>query len=155
MLLTTVMMLASYVMFIYAVAAASGEETVFAGALVGIGLGLVPGVFAVAAFVSQNPRTVVSTLQATGLWFALVLVIGFFSLPVALVTGYGMGGVFAFWQKPGASRRTRLVAVALCAVYTGALLVVFPEFGLFGGAPLPFLAIALADLYDERTETEV
>lgn len=144
------MMLASFVMFIYALAAASGDETVFAGALVGIALGLVPGVFAVAAWVSQNPHSMASTLAASGLWFGFVLAIGFFSVPLALIAGFGAGGVVAFRSGPEHSKRSRSIAVALLVVYTAALLTFSTELGLFAGAPLAFVAIALADLYHER-----
>jgi hypothetical protein len=82
----------------------------------------------------------------------MVVPIGFLSLPIGLVAGYGAGGVVAF-SRPGESRRERIIAVALCVVYTAAMLAVFPEVGLFAGAPLPFLAIALADLYQERSAT--
>ena len=149
-LLATVLMVGSFVLFVYSLAAASGNENTYAGGLLGIGLGLVPAVFAVAAWASQNPQTVKSVLIATLLWFAAFLLIGYFSLPVALVAGYGAGGIVAFRLAPGNSRRTRAIAVMLCVVYTGALLTFSTALGLFAGAALPFLSIALADLYEER-----
>ncbi|HXV71833.1 MAG TPA: hypothetical protein VEB69_10570 [Acidimicrobiia bacterium] len=148
--LATIMMIASFVVFVYSLAAASGNENAYAGGLLGIGLGLVPAVFAVAAWASQNPNTIKSTVFATLLWFAAFLLFGYFSLPVALVAGYGAGGVVAFRLHPDNSRRTRAIAVALCVVYTGALLTFSTTLGLFAGAALPFLAIVLADLYEER-----
>lgn len=147
-------MIGSFVIFVYSLAAASGNENAYAGGLLGIGLGLVPAVFAVAAWASQNPNTVRSVVLATLLWFAAFLLIGYFSLPVALVVGYGAGGVVAFRLGPHNSRRTRAIAVALCVVYTGALLTLSTALGLFAGAALPFLAIALADLYEERGERQ-
>ena len=145
-------MIGSFVLFVYSLAAASGNENAYAGGLLGIGLGLVPAVFAAAAWTSQNPNTVKSVVLATGIWFAVFLLIGYFSLPVALVAGYGAGGVVAFRLGPENSRRTRAIAVALCVIYTGALLTFSTALGLFAGAALPFVSIALADMYEERGE---
>lgn len=149
-LLATALMIGSFFVFIYALAAASGNETGYAGGLIGIGLGLVPAVFAVAAWVSQNAHAVRSTLMASGLWLVIVLVVGYVSLPIALVAGYGAGGIVAFRLRPNNTLRMRVIAVAICVVYTGTLLALSTEAGLFAGAPLPFLAITLADLYQER-----
>lgn len=143
-------MVLSYLLFIYAFAAASGEETVYAGALLGIALGLVPGVFAVAAFLSANPRTLLSTIGATALWFVVAGPIGIGSLPAGLVAGFGAGGVFAYRLGTEHTRGSRVTAVAITVVYVLLLQRLMPEVGLFAGAPLPFLAIALADLYRER-----
>lgn len=154
MLLATALMFLSHVLFIYALAAVSGDETIFAGALFGIGLGLVPGVFAVAAFVSQNPRAFLSTLGGSALWLVVTLPLAVISLPTGLVAGYGAGGIFAFRLAPVHSRKSRTLAVILCVVYVVALQRLLPEVGLFAGAPLPFLAIALADLYRERNAEE-
>jgi len=148
-LLATVMMLGSFVLFIYGLAAISGDETQFGGGLIGIGLGLVPGVFAAAAWVSQNQHALRATAAAILIWLAVTLALAPFSLPIALVAGYGAGGVFAFRLRPGNSRRSRVLAVVACVVYTGALLTISTPVGLFGGAPLPFAAIALADVYKE------
>jgi hypothetical protein len=144
------MMLASYLMFIWALVAAGGEETTFAGGLFGIALGLVPGVFAVAAFVSQNPRSLASTLVATLLWFVFAIPIGIGNVPTGLVAGFGAGGVVAFRISPDHMRRSRIIAIGITVVYTIAMQRLLPRVGLFAAAPLPFLAIALADIYDER-----
>lgn len=149
-LLTTALMIAVYAIFIYSLAAASGDEVIFAGGLLGIGLGLVPGVFAVAAFVSQHPTVVKATLKASGLWVLAVLVF-FFDLPTGLVAGFGAGGVVAFRLGKANSYRVRSVAVALCAIYTFLVLRISPELGLFAGAPLPFIVIGFADMYTERS----
>ncbi len=143
-------MVMSYVLFIYALVAASGEEVVFAGALLGIGLGLVPAVFAVAAFVTQRENSFLSTLGASALWLFFALLIGLGNLPTGLVAGYGAGGVVAFKLGPRHTRGARAVAVTVTAAYTLVLQRILPEVGLFAGAPLPFLAIAIADIYRER-----
>jgi hypothetical protein len=149
-IVATILMVLSYVMFIYALVAASGDEVTFAGGLLGIALGLVPAVFATAAFVSNNERALLSTFGATGLWLILTLTLGLGSLPVGLVAGYGAGGVIAFRLGPSHTRSSRTFAVALCAVYTLVLQRLLPEVGLFAGAPLPFAAIVAADIYREK-----
>lgn len=153
-LLATVLMFISHVLFIYALVAVSGDETIFAGALFGIGLGLVPGVFAVAAFVSQNPRAFLSTLGASALWFVVTLPLGVANLPTGLVAGYGAGGVVAFRLGAVHTRMSRAIAVIVCVVYVIALQRLLPEVGLFAGAPLPFVAIVLADIYREKNAEE-
>ncbi|MFZ0014377.1 MAG: hypothetical protein WAL25_09710, partial [Acidimicrobiia bacterium] len=127
-LLATALSLAVYIIFIYSLAAASGDEVIFAGGLLGIGLGLVPCVFAIAAFVSQNPTSVKATLWATGLW-VLAVVILFFDVPTGLVAGFGAGGMVAFRLGNENSYRARAVAVALCALYTFIMLRISPELG--------------------------
>jgi hypothetical protein len=142
-------MIATYFVFLYSLVVASGEEAVFAGGLLGIGLGLVPGVFFVSAFVSQNRAVFRSTLKATGLWGIIVLVL-FFDLPTGLVAGFGAGGIVAFRLGENNSYRARALAIGICVAYTFVLLRLAPQIGLFAGAPLPFLAIGLADMYTER-----
>lgn len=152
-LIATALMIATYFVFLYSLVVASGNEAVFAGGLLGIGLGLVPGVFFVSAFVSQSRAVFRSTLKATGLWGIIVLIL-FFDLPTGLVAGFGVGGTVAFRLGEQNSYKARLVAVGLCALYTFALLRLTPQIGLFAGAPLPFVAIGLADMYTERTAVE-
>lgn len=150
MLLGTLMVLASYLLFIWSLSAAAGDETVFAGGLFGVALGLVPGAFAVAAFVSMHPRTLTATLAACATWVAVTAPIAIASVPVGLVAGFGAGAVIAFRLGPEHTRRSRVVAVLLALVYAIAVQAMFPAVGLFAAAPLPFLAVALADTYKER-----
>lgn len=149
-LLATIIMLASYTMFVYSLAALSGSETVFAGGLLGIALGLVPGVFIVAAFVSQNPNTPRATLTATALWVLFALPLGMFSFPIGLVAGFGAGGIVAFRRWEPHTWQSRAVAVGLCVLYVFTLQFVSLELALFSAAPLPFLAIAAADVFKEK-----
>ena len=153
-ILATVLMLMAYVVFVFAASLMLGEETVFAGGLLGIGLGLVPLVFAAAAFVSGNSTTLRSALAASGLWFVVAVPLFFFDFPTALVAGFGAGGIVAFRREPEHSWKTRAVAVAICAVYTFALQRLSLSLGLFAGAALPFLAIAAADIYKERAAAD-
>lgn len=144
------MLLASYLMFVWSFIVASGQETTFAGGLFGIALGLVPGVFAVAAFVSVNPRVVAATLIATIIWLVVTVPIAIGNIPTGLVAGFGAGGVIAFRLGERNTRGSRVVAVLITVFYTMVLQRFLPTVGLFAAAPLPFLAIALADIYKER-----
>ena len=144
------MLLASYLMFIWSFAVASGSETTFAGGLFGIALGLVPAVFAVAAFLSVNPRTLAATLGATVVWLVVTIPIAIGNIPTGLVAGYGAGGVIAFRLGEQHTRGSRVVAVLITVLYTMLLQRFLPTVGIFAAAPLPFLAVALADIYKER-----
>lgn len=148
--LSTALMVASYLMFLYGLSAVSGQETTFGGGLIGIALGLVPGVFAVAALVSQRERPVSATMAAMALWFVVTAPLALADIPVALVAGFGAGGIVAL-RKRTANRTTyRIVAVLITVVYTLALRALLPEVGLFAGSALPLLAITAADIYTEK-----
>lgn len=144
-------MLLAYVMFIFGFASESADSTIFAGGIVGIALGLVPGVFVVAAFVSQHPQAIRATLLACLVWAVVAIPIAVVNLPLGLVAGFGAGGAVAFRRDPWHSNRLRLTAVAACALYTALLQVISPAAGILGGAPLPFFAIAVADTLRDRS----
>ncbi len=154
MVLATALMVMSHLMFLFGFSTGRSEEAVFAGGIVGIALGLVPGVFVVAAFVSRHPRALRSTLLATLLWMLVAIPIGLVNLPVGLVGGFGVGGAVAFRLDPVHSLRLRLLAVGACVAYTLVLQLVSPVAGLVGGAPLPFVAIGLVDSLQERAAAE-
>lgn len=143
-------MLFSYAMFIFAFAVGSGDETVFAGGVLGIALGLIPGVFISAAYVSQHPRSLLAAMAATGIWLLVTIPIAFVDIPTGLVAGFGVGGIVAFRRREVHTWQSRAVAVGICVVYTFVLQRISPELGLLGGAPLPFLAIGVADVMKER-----
>lgn len=151
-LLATVIMLFSYGMILFAFVAES--ESVFAGGVLGIGLGLVPVVFAACGFVSRSEHALKRGLIATGIWAVIVIPIGIVDLPTGLVAGFGGGGIVALDGGQHRSARARVLAVVAAAIYTFALQQASPEAGLFGGAPLPFLAIAVADVWAERRAGE-
>lgn len=148
--LATLIMLFSYAMFIFAFAVGSGDETVFAGGILGIALGLVPGVFITAAFVSQNQRTARATVAAMGLWIVVTAPIALVDLPTGLVAGFGSGGIVAFRLGKVHTWQSRAVAVAACVAYAFVLQRVSLAAGLLGAAPLPFVAIGIADIVTER-----
>lgn len=143
-------MLFSYGLFVFAFSLVSGEETAFAGGVLGIAIGLVPGVFIAAAYVSQNTRSIRAALLATGIWFVVTIPIALVDLPTGLVAGFGFGGIVAFKQRDVHTWKSRAVAVVACVAYTFLLQRVSPEAGLLGGAALPFFAIGIADVLKER-----
>lgn len=151
-LLATVIMLFSYGMILFAFVA--GSESVFAGGVLGIGLGLVPVVFAACGFVSRGAHVLRRALLATGIWSVVAIPIGIVDLPTGLVAGFGGGGIVSLDGGRHHLWQARVIAVVAAAVYTFALQLVSPEAGVFGGAPLPFLAIAVADIWAERRAGE-
>ncbi len=144
------MLLFSYSSILLAFVRLGSEEGEALGASLGIGLGLVPLVFAVAAFGSSISPVFPAVMKATGLWVILAIPIGIFDLVTGLVAGFGAGGVVAFRLDQAHSRRRRVWAVGLVALYTFVLLRVAPAAALFGGAVLPFLAIGFADEFSGR-----
>jgi hypothetical protein len=144
-------MLMSYTLFVYSLAAISSDEVAFAGGLLGIALGMVPAVFFVAAFVSMNPKTIRAGVLSTAVWMITTVLFSLVNVPIGLTAGFGAGGVLAFRRDDQHTWQSRLGAVVGCVVYVYALQRVSPVLGLFGGAPLPFVAIALADIFKERS----
>ena len=150
--LGTLLMAVSYTAMLVALIATEVEDGPAAGPLFAFGLGLVPFVFLVLAFVSTNPRAAGAVLKAMGL---SVLVAGPLSAVMAdavsgLVAGFGVGGALALRMDDVHSLRSRLIAVAITVIYIAVLVNVSVEAGLFGGAVLPFVAIGLADWVMER-----
>jgi len=153
----TVLLLLSYSLILLPIMAGPEGGEAF-GASLGVGLALVPLVFVVAAFMSQNDRAALSIAKASGLWVLIAVPIAYFGLIsdllalfiAGLVTGFGAGGIVAFRPEQGQSRARRVRAVALTAIYTYIIVSVSPVAGLFGGAVLSFVAIAFADEFGNR-----
>lgn len=149
----TVLLLISYALILLPIVAGPDDGAEAFGASLGVGLALVPLVFLVAAFMSQHERAALSIAKASGLWFLIASPIAYYALVTGhlplfiagLVAGYGAGGVVAFRLDAQHSRRRRVVAVVLAVLYTYAIVAVAPVAGLFGGAVMPFIAIAFAD----------
>jgi len=151
-LLATIVMFLTYTMFIFGFALAADDETIFGGGVIGIALGLVPVVFLAAAAVSNNEQSFRSGLLATLLWLVIAAPIAIFDIPTALVAGFGAGGIVAMRHPQGHRLTYRIGAVGLCVVYVFAMQRFIPAAGIMVGAILPFVAIAIADLLQERQE---
>ncbi len=148
------MLLFSYGLILLAFVAGTGEGTEVLGATLGVGLGLIPMVFAVAAFGSGTSPALPAVLKATGLFALVAIPIAAYDLVTGMVAGFGAGGVVALRLQEGRSRRPRVIAVALVALYTFALLRVSAAAAIFGGAVLPFIAITFADEFGARRNAE-
>lgn len=141
----TVLLCCSYVLLVYALAAASNDETTFAGGVAGVGLGLVPTVFICAATVSDRARPLRASALAVIVWLAVAAPLAFVDVPTALVAGFGAGGAVALAGDPETSRRPRVLAVVTCTLYVLVLQWLLAPAGLLVGALLPFVAIGVAD----------
>ena len=121
------------------------------GASLALGVAIIPFVFIVLAFMTEQPRAPRAVLRAMG----MALLIGLPAMALAgdavsgIVAGVGAGGIVAIRSEPEYGWRARAGAVALATLYTfvlvrtGSLLVLLP-------APIfPLTAIGLADHYVE------
>lgn len=146
----TVLMFFSYVLTVFAFAAASNDETVFAGGVLGVALGLVPAVFACAAAVSNRPRPLRATALAVVVWVIIGFPVAVIDIPSGLVAGFGAGGMVALRRSPTSTTMARIVAVAACTLYVFVLQWLLAPAGLLVGAVLPLAAIGIADAFTER-----
>jgi hypothetical protein len=121
------------------------------GASIALGVAIIPFVFIVLAFMTEQPRAPRAVLRA----MVMAVLIGLPATAIAgdpvtgIVAGVGAGGIVAIRSEPEFGWRARAGAVALAAIYTfvlvraGSLLVLLP-------APIfPLTAIGLADHYVE------
>ena len=121
------------------------------GASLALGVAIIPFVFIVLAFMTEQPRAPRAVLRAMG----MALLIGLPASAIAgdavsgIVAGVGAGGIVAIRAEPDHGWRARAAGVALATLYTfvlvrtGSLLVLLP-------APIfPLTAIGLADHYVE------
>lgn len=118
-----------------------------AGAALAFGLALIPFVFVVLAFLSEQPRPPTAVLKAMG----LCLLIG---IPVSalagdavtgIVAGAGAGGIAALRAETPDGWKARAVAVAIGAAYTFVLVRVVGAAALLPAPVFPFTGIGLAD----------
>lgn len=151
-LVATVVMFLAYTMFIFGFALASDGETVFAGGVIGIALGLVPVVFFAAAAISNRVQSFRAGLLATLLWFVVAAPIAVLDIPTALVAGFGAGAIVAMRPPPDNRPIYRVGAIGICVVYVFVMQRLIPAAGIMVGAILPFAAIAGADLLQEHQE---
>ena len=148
--LATALMFFSYTLFMFGLAAASEDETAFSGGLIGIALGLVPGVFLAAAGLSRHERAIRASFLATLLWLTITLPVAIFDVPTGLVAGFGAGGIVALHHPGNHTALLRVGAVAVCVAYTFLVQRIVPAAGIMVGAITPFAAIALADALQEN-----
>jgi hypothetical protein len=136
------------------VAVASEDETTGPNqaAALAFGLALIPFVYIVVAFMSQQARPPSAVLRAMG----LTLLVG---IPVSalagdavtgIVAGVGAGGIAALRKDDPHSSRSRALAVAMAAAYTLVLVRTAGPIVLVSAPVFPLTAIGLADHLAER-----
>jgi hypothetical protein len=123
-----------------------------AAAALALGLALIPFVFMILAFVSDQRRAPMAVLKAMG----LTLLIG---IPVSvlagdgvtgIVAGVGAGGIVALRADAAHNWRARAVAVFIAALYAFILVRVAGAVALLPAPILPFTGIGVADHISER-----
>lgn len=135
-----------------AIAGGDTEDAPSPGAAIALGLAVIPFVYVVLAFLSEQRSAPTAVLKAMG----LTLVVG---VPVSvlaadavtgLIAGIGSGGIVALRADRDHSRRARVVAVVAASLYTFALIRVAGPIALLPAPVLPFTAIGVADHLSER-----
>lgn len=124
-----------------------GTEGPQAGASIAFGLAALPFVFILLAFLSQHPRAASAAARAMGLSLLVGVPISAIAgdAVTGLVAGIGAGGIVAFRRDAPETTKGRVIAVAIAAAYTFALVRVAGPIALLSAPVFPFTAIALAD----------
>jgi hypothetical protein len=127
-----------------------------AGAALAFGLALIPFVFVVLAFMSEQPRAPTAVLKAMG----LCLVVG---IPVSalaadavtgIVAGAGAGGIAALRADTPDGWKARAVAVLIGAAYTFVLVRMVGAVALLPAPVFPFTGIGVADHFVEWRDAQ-
>src|SRR4051812_17140540 len=138
---------------IVASASAHPENGPNPAAALAFGLAIVPFVFIVLAFMTEQPRASTAALKAMG----LAVVVG---VPVSalagdavtgIVAGLGAGGIAAIRcdASQGPSWKGRAIAVVMTVVYPFVLVRAAYALALLPAPIFPFTAIGIADQYAE------
>jgi hypothetical protein len=160
---TLVLVVAYWALLAALVADASGTETTaqdgapIVPAAFAFGLALVPFVFVVLAFMSDQVRAASAVVKAMG----LAVVVG---VPVSalagdavtgIVAGVGAGGIVALRADDPSSRKARIIAVAIATVYTFALVRTVGAVALLPAPVFPLTGIGIADHLSQRSAERV
>jgi hypothetical protein len=137
------------------VSGASDEEGgVNVAAAVAFGLALIPFVFIVLAFASENPRPPSAVVRA--MWLALLIGIPVSAIAADAVTGVvagvGAGGVTAMRSDGPHNWKARALGVAVASAYAFVLVRTLGALALLPAPAFPFTAIGIADHLSERRE---
>ena len=122
------------------------------GALLAFGLALIPFVFVVLAFLSEQPNPAGAAAKAMG----LAVLVGIPASVIALdgvtgiVAGVGAGGIVALRADEGHTWKARALAVLVASVYTMVLVRVAGAAALLPAPIFPFTGIGVADHLSER-----
>ena len=134
-----------------AVAADDAPSSAAAAAAIAFGFSMLPFVFIVLAFASEQPNAASAALRAMG----LCLLVG---IPVSalagdavsgIVAGVGAGGIAALRSDDDRGRRARVVALVIATSYTFVLARVAGPAVLVAVPVFPFTSLGLADHWIE------
>ena len=134
-----------------AVAAHDGPDDRAAGAAIAFGLSMLPFVFVVLAFASEQSNPPRAVLRAMG----LCLLVGIPTSAIAgdavsgIVAGVGAGGIAALRSDEDNGWRPRAAAVAVATAYTFVLARVAGPAVLLAAPVFPFTGLGLADHWAE------
>ena len=132
--------------------ASETDEGPAPAAAIAFGLALIPFVFIVLAFLSEQPNPAGAAAKAMG----LAVLVGIPASVIALdgvtgiVAGVGAGGIVALRADEGHTWKARALAVLVASVYTMVLVRVAGAAALFPAPIFPFTGIGVADHLSER-----
>jgi hypothetical protein len=116
-------------------------------AALALGLALLPFVFVILAFMTEQPRPPTAVLRAMGLSLLVGVVVSAVAgdAVTGLVAGTGAGGIAAIRSDEPHSVRGRWVAVGVACLYTFVLVRVAAGLALLPAPIFPFTAVGIAD----------
>ena len=142
---------------IVAEAAGTADAGPNATAALALGLALIPFVFILLAFMSEQPRAAGAVVKAMGL--ALLVGIPVSALAADAVTGIiagiGAGAIVALRADEAHNWRARALAVVAASVYTFVLVHTIGAFALLAVPVFPLTGIGVADHLSERRAERV
>jgi hypothetical protein len=160
-LATLIMVPAFWAMLAGLVALASddgdaGSDAPQAGAALAFGLALIPFVFVVLAFLSEQPRPPTAVLKAMGLCLAVGIPVSALAgdAVTGIVAGAGAGGIAALRADTPDGWKARAVAVAIAAAYTFVLVRMVGAVALLPAPVFPFTGIGVADHFVEWRQAQ-
>jgi hypothetical protein len=121
-------------------------------ATIAFGIALLPFVFVVLAFLSENPNPASAVLRAMG-WcvlFGVVVSALAADAVTGIVAGAGAGGIRALRMDVAHTTRARVIAVVVAAAYAFVLARAAGGIVLLAAPIFPFTAIGVADHLAER-----
>lgn len=114
-----------------------------AGSVLGVGLGLVPLVFGLAALTTGHPNALLAVAKSMALWL-LATPLLIIDIILGLTAAFALG-LTSSLHHPNARWSSRLGIVAIVIVLTVVLLIIAPPAALFGPLIATGPAIALSD----------
>ncbi|HEX4905202.1 MAG TPA: hypothetical protein VFU93_07115 [Acidimicrobiales bacterium] len=127
------------------------------GAAIAFGIALLPFVFIVLAFLSEQTNPARAVLRAMGLCLLVGIIVSALAADAVsgLVAGVGAGGIVGLRADDAHTWRTRAIGVAVAAVYAFVLARTAGGIVLLAAPVFPFTAIGVADHLAERRLSRV